>query len=195
MHHGFQSITFMDLVLFMYMRAAFWRLPAHLRVLAAFFRSAHRIDALLADATTEQLRAKNEPCVICLEPMVTAKVLRCGHLFHRGCLRMWLERHATCPHCRRAVPLNEPRPARRYRDDAGGDGHAAVAARQHRRAGAAGLPVVATLHEIFPQIPESVIARDLMRTGSVEITTANILDGRLDVLGGAPVAVAAASDA
>lgn len=35
--------------------------------------------------------------------MVTAKKLRCGHLFHVHCLRSWLERQQTCPICRSLV--------------------------------------------------------------------------------------------
>ena len=33
------------------------------------------------------------------------KVLPCGHTFHLGCLRSWLERQQSCPTCRAAVNL------------------------------------------------------------------------------------------
>merc|ERR1711988_924424 len=35
---------------------------------------------------------------------------------------------------------------------------------------------------IFPNVPRNVIAEDLARTGSVELTTENILDGRIPTL-------------
>ncbi|XP_020699318.1 ERAD-associated E3 ubiquitin-protein ligase HRD1 isoform X2 [Dendrobium catenatum] len=55
------------------------------------------------DATAEELNASDATCIICREEMVTAKKLRCGHLFHVHCLRSWLERQHTCPTCRALV--------------------------------------------------------------------------------------------
>ncbi|KAK1321276.1 E3 ubiquitin protein ligase RIN2 [Acorus calamus] len=55
------------------------------------------------DATPEELQASDATCIICREEMVTAKKLRCGHLFHVHCLRSWLERQTTCPTCRSVV--------------------------------------------------------------------------------------------
>lgn len=55
-------------------------------------------------------------CAICHDDMVTAAsgaeatrgrlpkcMPYCGHCFHEGCLRSWLERQASCPVCRRPV--------------------------------------------------------------------------------------------
>ncbi|XP_031495684.1 ERAD-associated E3 ubiquitin-protein ligase HRD1B-like [Nymphaea colorata] len=55
------------------------------------------------DATPEELNVTDATCIICREEMVTAKKLRCGHLFHVHCLRSWLERQQTCPICRSLV--------------------------------------------------------------------------------------------
>ena len=47
---------------------------------------------------------KGGVCAICMDPMTNAKVVRCGHMFHFGCLRSWLgvavAGRFTCPLCR-----------------------------------------------------------------------------------------------
>jgi hypothetical protein len=43
-------------------------------------------------------------CPVCLEDVEAGEMVRllpaCGHLFHVGCIDMWLHSHATCPLCR-----------------------------------------------------------------------------------------------
>lgn len=45
-----------------------------------------------------------EQCTICMDRMVTAKQLPCGHMFHLACLRAWLQQSGAvsfaCPLCR-----------------------------------------------------------------------------------------------
>lgn len=54
----------------------------------------------LADATDEQLQTRRDDvCAICYEEMDSAKVTKCGHLFHAVCLRKWLYVQNTCPLC------------------------------------------------------------------------------------------------
>ncbi|KAG5021124.1 hypothetical protein JHK87_016979 [Glycine soja] len=73
------------------------------------------LHAALPDATTEELRAYDDECAICREPMAKAKRLNCNHLFHLACLRSWLDQGLaemyTCPTCRKplfaGVPGNE----------------------------------------------------------------------------------------
>ncbi|WVY99781.1 hypothetical protein V8G54_025851 [Vigna mungo] len=73
------------------------------------------LHAALPDATTEELRAYDDECAICREPMAKAKKLNCNHLFHLACLRSWLDQGLTemytCPTCRKplfeGVPENE----------------------------------------------------------------------------------------
>ena len=57
------------------------------------------------DATEEELDAADRICIICREPMTSAKKLRCGHMFHFHCLRSWLERQQTCPYISPISPL------------------------------------------------------------------------------------------
>jgi len=39
--------------------------------------------------------------------MHLAKKLKCGHLFHMGCLRRWIEQNVKCPICRVTIDLGE----------------------------------------------------------------------------------------
>ncbi|KAF0924815.1 hypothetical protein E2562_014921 [Oryza meyeriana var. granulata] len=51
-------------------------------------------------------------CAICLSAMADGEVARqlprCMHLFHRGCIDMWLVAHTTCPVCRAEVVVTPP---------------------------------------------------------------------------------------
>lgn len=64
-------------------------------------RAIRNMNTLYPDATTEELLAADNVCIICREEMVTAsKKLPCGHIFHTACLRSWFQRQQTCPTCR-----------------------------------------------------------------------------------------------
>ncbi|XBJ28028.1 hypothetical protein VPH35_005193 [Triticum aestivum] len=52
-------------------------------------------------------------CAICLEALVggaeCSEVPVCRHVFHRGCLVLWIKSKSTCPLCRElVVPGSEP---------------------------------------------------------------------------------------
>ncbi|XBJ28027.1 hypothetical protein VPH35_005192 [Triticum aestivum] len=52
-------------------------------------------------------------CAICLEALVggaeCSEVTACRHVFHRGCLALWIKSKGTCPLCREhVVPGPEP---------------------------------------------------------------------------------------
>ncbi|XP_020180581.1 RING-H2 finger protein ATL39-like [Aegilops tauschii subsp. strangulata] len=54
-------------------------------------------------------------CAICLEALVggaeCSEVPACRHVFHRGCLALWIESKGTCPLCREhVVPGPGPEP-------------------------------------------------------------------------------------
>ncbi|KAE8780180.1 RING-H2 finger protein ATL80-like [Hordeum vulgare] len=52
-----------------------------------------------------------QPCSVCLEDLEDGEMVRqlpaCKHLFHVGCIDMWLHSHTTCPVCR--CDLSPPR--------------------------------------------------------------------------------------
>ncbi|KAL8130488.1 hypothetical protein V2J09_019643 [Rumex salicifolius] len=56
-------------------------------------------------------KSKSE-CVVCLgafEQNETLRLMpRCGHVFHSGCVDVWLRSHATCPYCRAPVVVEPP---------------------------------------------------------------------------------------
>ena len=65
------------------------------------------------EADLSQEVGKSETCAICLGKMVASpatidalkpRVLLCGHVYHRHCLRSWLDKESfTCPVCRASV--------------------------------------------------------------------------------------------
>lgn len=52
----------------------------------------------------EDIAAQNDhhSCPICYDECsnTNSERLTCGHVFHTGCVRIWLARHPTCPMCR-----------------------------------------------------------------------------------------------
>jgi len=44
----------------------------------------------------------NYECIICfggLDPGQSLTLLKCGHIYHKPCLELWLVRKRTCPLC------------------------------------------------------------------------------------------------
>ena len=44
-------------------------------------------------------------CSVCLDDATDRTELECGHSFCRGCILGWCRRRASCPLCKRPVPL------------------------------------------------------------------------------------------
>ncbi|XP_019419130.1 PREDICTED: E3 ubiquitin protein ligase RIN2-like [Lupinus angustifolius] len=109
--HGV-AFHLVDAVLFLNTRAL---LSAIVNRIKGFIRLRIALGALhaaLPDATTEELRAYDDECAICREPMAKAKKLNCNHLFHLACLRSWLDQGLTdmytCPTCRKPLFAGRP---------------------------------------------------------------------------------------
>ena len=70
-------------------------------------------------------------CVVCTESFTSGStVMRlppCGHLFHEACVLQWLNKHNTCPFCRRELPTDdeeyEQERRRQQRTHAGSSGN------------------------------------------------------------------------
>ncbi|KAI5594832.1 hypothetical protein POPTR_003G109400v4 [Populus trichocarpa] len=109
--HGV-ALHLVDVVLFFNIRAL---LSAIIKRIKGFIKLRMALDALhaaLSDATSEELRAYDDECAICREPMAKAKRLLCSHLFHLACLRSWLDQGLneiySCPTCRKPLFLGRP---------------------------------------------------------------------------------------
>ena len=43
---------------------------------------------------------KTQQCSICLNSIIDAQYLPCGHYYHKKCINKWLKNNNTCPFCR-----------------------------------------------------------------------------------------------
>ncbi|KAH9607446.1 hypothetical protein KSS87_019343, partial [Heliosperma pusillum] len=92
------------------LRAYMALLSALLKRVKGFIKLKIALGALheaLPDASSEEIRAYDDECAICREPMAKAKRLPCKHLFHLACLRSWLDQGLnevySCPTCRKPL--------------------------------------------------------------------------------------------
>lgn len=64
--------------------------------------------SLSADDLVEET---NRTCPVCIEEYDEggqAVMLQCSHIFHKECVREWLQKHATCPSCRYELETDCP---------------------------------------------------------------------------------------
>ncbi|CAA2987780.1 E3 ubiquitin ligase RIN2 [Olea europaea subsp. europaea] len=109
--HG-MAFRLVDAVLFLNIRALF---TAIVKLVKGFIKLRIALGTLhgaLPDATSEELRAYDDECAICREPMAKAKKLSCNHLFHLACLKSWLDQslneNHSCPTCRKPFFVSSP---------------------------------------------------------------------------------------
>mmetsp|Transcript_250 Transcript_250/g.866 ORF Transcript_250/g.866 Transcript_250/m.866 type:complete len:659 (-) Transcript_250:88-2064(-) len=208
--HGF-SFTLIDAVLFLNMRIVFNNLREKVAAYRNYRKLAHAMNVRFPSMTPEELEQLDDDCAICRERMDTAKRLPCKHVFHENCLRLWLEQHHSCPTCRCSLieddevpapphghPAADPRAAAQQQPRAdqqpvfaallGGRGRAGGAPAPdwlHWLPGVGQQPVTPLMIEqvqmVLPHAPPAIIQADLQRTGSVELTIANILEGRVEM--------------
>jgi len=104
----------------------YYGIPIHLlRELFVALRSFHKtisdfvryrklvacLDERYPNATEAEI-ARDPQCIICYDDMTqNAKKLPCGHIFHKHCLKSWMERNNKCPYCNKQTLLAPPRPA------------------------------------------------------------------------------------
>ncbi|XP_040264793.1 E3 ubiquitin-protein ligase AMFR isoform X2 [Bufo bufo] len=207
MHHihmllfGNIWLSMASLVIFMQLRHLFHELQRRLRRHKNYLRVVGNMEAHFAVATAEELEANNDDCAICWDSMQAARKLPCGHLFHNSCLRSWLEQDTSCPTCRMSLNMADgtrPRGAQ-PRDNIDQNMIPLTVTEVRPRLNqhnhffhfdgsrfASWLPsfsveVMHTTNIIgIAQASNSQLnAMDLQITRSVEITTDNILEGRI----------------
>lgn len=69
-------------------------------------REISNIEILTVKCDKELIDANSTDCCICLETFHiddNVSLLRCGHMFHKGCIIDWLKKDFTCPLCRGSV--------------------------------------------------------------------------------------------
>ncbi|KAG8563251.1 hypothetical protein GDO81_015990 [Engystomops pustulosus] len=207
MHHihmllfGNIWLSMASLVIFMQLRHLFHELQRRLRRHKNYLRVVGNMEAHFAVATAEELEANNDDCAICWDSMQAARKLPCGHLFHNSCLRSWLEQDTSCPTCRMSlnmadgtrprgeqprdnidqnmIPLTEGRPRLNHHNHFFHfDG-----SRFASWLPSFSVEVMHTTNILgIAQASNSQLnAMDLQITRSVEITTDNILEGRIQV--------------
>ncbi|OEL34511.1 hypothetical protein BAE44_0004471 [Dichanthelium oligosanthes] len=75
--------------------------------IAALPEFVYRKEAGEADEETEE-----RECAVCLAALAEGDAARllplCMHVFHRGCVDVWLREHSTCPVCRAEVVVVRP---------------------------------------------------------------------------------------
>eukprot|EP00027_Filamoeba_sp_ATCC50430_P001028 CAMPEP_0168555616 /NCGR_PEP_ID=MMETSP0413-20121227/8435_1 /TAXON_ID=136452 /ORGANISM="Filamoeba nolandi, Strain NC-AS-23-1" /LENGTH=259 /DNA_ID=CAMNT_0008586489 /DNA_START=836 /DNA_END=1613 /DNA_ORIENTATION=+ len=138
-----------------------------------------------------------------------AKKLPCGHIFHQSCLRSCLEHHHFCPTCRYSLIENQPgttnwkcskrtfsiqwskvvqlaakfSSAEKFGNgnNVNNLGFAYGQGQTFDMGFGLGVPpeMVQQVREIFPDVPQQDIVRDLLQTRSAELTIENIVEGRL----------------
>ncbi|CDP05329.1 unnamed protein product [Coffea canephora] len=104
--HG-MAFHLVDAVLFLNIRALLSAIVKRIKGFVKLRMALGTLHEALPDATLDELRAYDDECAICREPMAKAKKLSCNHLFHLACLRSWLDQglseNYSCPTCRKPL--------------------------------------------------------------------------------------------
>merc|ERR1712216_848602 len=90
------------------------QLHAQVRSWLRFHRLSQALERVCPAAET--IAEEDSTCVVCRQAMIPGaagddcpRVLpACKHVFHTGCLRLWLQRQQNCPTCRKEVELKSP---------------------------------------------------------------------------------------
>ncbi|KAH6771297.1 RPM1 interacting protein 2 [Perilla frutescens var. hirtella] len=104
--HG-MAFHLVDAILFLNIRALLSAIVKRVKGFIKLRMALGTLHGALPDATSEELKAYDDECAICREPMAKAKRLSCNHLFHLSCLRSWLDQCSSesysCPTCRKPL--------------------------------------------------------------------------------------------
>ncbi|GAV79119.1 CUE domain-containing protein/zf-RING_2 domain-containing protein [Cephalotus follicularis] len=109
--HG-MAFHLVDAIIFLNIRALLSAIVKRIKGFIKLRIALGALHAALPDATSEELRAYDDECAICREPMAKAKKLHCSHLFHLACLKSWLDQGLnevySCPTCRKPLFVVRP---------------------------------------------------------------------------------------
>lgn len=195
-----------SLILLMKLRFLYQEIQHRLKRHRNYVLVSRTLESMYVQVPPHELFMSDEVCAICWEKMNSACRLPCGHHFHMGCLRSWLEQDTVCPTCRRSLS----------QDLASGQGQGAETAEgrrgQARRSPrnwllhfngasiASWLPTFSLelhqedtlindtaalhrgaqqVHSMFPHIPLQAITLDLADTHSVSLTVDRVLNNTI----------------
>jgi hypothetical protein len=195
---GGVSFSFYDFVVFFHVRSTISDLIRKINSFRNYVRLSADLNNKFPNVTQEELEQLNDYCAICRRQMLTAKKLPCNHVFHMSCIKSWMEHHHSCPTCRRSMLTNEQQNPQQApgADNRGPTGESTVirfnvdrflswfpsfsiTVRQETITP----EMIQNLQNAFPHISPMAIAEDVARTHSLEITSDNILAGRLPFWG------------
>ena len=171
MLHGI-SLT-LNAILFLHMRIVFSNLKDKLKAYSNYLELSRRMRTTYPSVSPEQLAEIDDNCAICREHMESAKQLPCKHVFHEGCLRLWLEHHSSCPTCRRELIGNTPEQQQQQQNE-GRRWLPRFRFFQGRRNNNVSDDMVRAVQAVAPHVPEAWIRQDLARTGSPNATLERI---------------------
>ncbi|KTF72091.1 hypothetical protein cypCar_00035500 [Cyprinus carpio] len=190
MHHihmllfGNIWLSMASLVIFMQLRYLFHEVQRRIRRHKNYLRVIDNMESRFAVATPDELLANNDDCAICWDSMTTARKLPCGHLFHNSLSRSFAGAGPFCPTGRMSLNINVRSGSRiaSWLPSFSVEVMHTTNILSIAQANNSQLNAMAhQIQEMFPQVPYHLILQDLQLTRSVEVTTDNILEGRIQV--------------
>eukprot|EP00731_Ephydatia_muelleri_P026764 Em0018g864a len=98
-----------SLILLMKLRFLYQEIQRRLKRHRSYVNVTETLEKRFVLVPKQELIMSDEVCAICWEKMTVARRLPCGHIFHTGCLRSWLEQDTVCPTCRHSLQLKQRR--------------------------------------------------------------------------------------
>ena len=98
------SLSIIDLALLLFINSSFTELRKHVNRFMQYLSVTSAINSTYSYPTADELK-ENETCIICHDNMTptSSKKLDCGHIFHVGCIKKWMQKSFTCPVCRKPL--------------------------------------------------------------------------------------------
>ena len=110
------GLQLFDVVLLVHLRSLIVSLKETVHKYRSFQRALNA-SVCYPEATEEELQKYDDLCAICREPLPTVagggakKLPVCGHIFHGGCLRLWIEHQQQSSRASADQTRGQPRPA------------------------------------------------------------------------------------